>query len=412
MDAPNFWITCIAAYDRRGRCPISRNQELVLKSRNLYVDTLRGVAIILVMLLHFGLAYGFKLPLPAAIPATWVRAVLVSGNYGVSMFFVISGFLITSNVLRRYGSLAAVDMKNFYLLRLFRLGPLLLLMLSIITVLWLAGLPRFENMHDKQPMPTWFQWLAIFSVLTFWHNVLIEIVGNWFNYAMNICWSLSVEEVFYLAFPFLTRFVRRRGLLLIAIAFIAIAPAYRWLHRDDENYFLYGYLACFDQIAIGCLAALLAVRMKDGSGTSRKAGAVVCAIALAYFYLQGFQDHEAFGFTCLALATAGLLIGVANLEIGKLGTRLMAPLSWIGAHSYELYLFHLIVLGIFFEIWPKSSLDFAMKLPLMALFFAVSMTVAALAGRFVGDPLNRYLRRRYSRPRNLEAPPETIVLQN
>ena len=376
-------------------------EELVLISRNPYVDTLRGVAIILVMLLHFGLAYGFKLPLPAAVPSTWVRAVLVSGNYGVSMFFVISGFLITSNVLRRYGKLAAVDVKNFYLLRLFRLGPLLLVMLAIITALWLAGVPEFENLHNKKPMPGWFQWLAIFSVLTFWHNVLMEIVGDWFNYAMNICWSLSVEEVFYLAFPCLIRFVRSRWLLLlIALVFIVAAPAYRWLHRDDENYFLYGYMACFDQIAIGCLTALLAARARSWSGATYRAGAIFFATVLAYIYLQGFYGHQAFGFTCLAMATAGLLICIAHLGAGKPRTRLTAPLSWIGSHSYELYLFHLIVLGIFTQIWPKSSFDLNMKIPLMALFFGTSMIVAALARRFVGNPLNQYLRRRYSNLRN------------
>jgi peptidoglycan/LPS O-acetylase OafA/YrhL len=364
------------------------------------------------MLLHFGLAYGFRLPLPAVVPAAWTRAVMVSGNYGVSMFFVISGFLITSNVLRRYGSLGAVDAKTFYWLRLSRLGPLLLFMLAIITALWLAGVPRFDNVHDKQPMASWFQWLAIFSVLTFWHNVLIAAVGNWFNYAMNICWSLSVEEVFYLAFPLLTRFVRVRWvLLLIALMFIAIGPAYRWLHRDDENYFLYGYLACFDQIAIGCLAALIVARKLRWGTIKRRAGAMVCAIAMAYVYLRGFAGHEAFGFTGMAITTAGFLICVSDLETSKLGARLMTPLSWVGARSYELYLFHLIVLGMLITIWPKASIDFDMKLPLLALFLLLGMTVAYLAGRLIGNPLNQYLRRRYFAYRRVVADPAVPATQ-
>jgi peptidoglycan/LPS O-acetylase OafA/YrhL len=320
---------------------------------------------------------------------------LVSGNYGVSMFFVISGFLITSNVLRSHGALAAVDIRSFYQRRLFRLGPLLLMMLAIITALWLAGVSKFDNIQDKQPMPWWFQGVAIFSVLTFWHNLLIEIVGDWFNYAMNICWSLSVEEVFYLAFPLLLRFMRWRPLLLLAFVFILIGPAYRWLHRDDENYFLYGYLACFDQIAIGCLAALVAAGRFGRVPGLRRAGAGLFAVALAYVYLRGFQGNEAFGFSSLALATAGLLICVAGMAPGEFGARLMTPLSWIGAHSYELYLFHLIVLGLLTGIWPRAAIDPGMKFPLMALFFGLSMLVAALAGRYVGDPLNRYLRRRY-----------------
>ncbi|WP_430392127.1 acyltransferase family protein [Dyella sp. 20L07] len=372
-----------------------------MESRNPYIDALRGAAIVLVMLLHFGLAYGFKLPLPTVVPTAWVRAVMVSGNYGVSMFFVVSGFLITSNVLRRYGSLGDVDIKNFYRLRLFRLGPLLLLMLAIITALWAAGLPTFQNTHHKQPLPDWFQWLAIFSVLTFWHNVLIEIVGNWFNYAMNICWSLSVEEVFYLGFPLLIRFVRSGWMLLfVALIFIVAGPAYRWMHSDDENYFLYGYLACFDQISIGCLAAFLVPWIRRCGSGVRKAGAALSAFALAYFYLRGFSGHEAFGFTCVAVATACVLVCVADVDASKRFTRLVLPLSWIGSRSYELYLFHLIVLGSLREIWPRSSIDFEMKLPLMGLFFLLSVIVATLAGVFVGNPLNRYFRRRYSNASN------------
>jgi len=364
--------------------------------RNPFIDALRGVAILLVMLLHFGLAYGFKLPLPEAVPSSWTREVMVSGNYGVSMFFVVSGFLITSRVLHRYGSLAAVDMKNFYLLRLFRLGPLLMLMLVVITVLWLAGLPKFDNIHDKQPMPAWFQWVAILSVLTFWHNVLIERVGSWFNYAMNICWSLSVEEVFYLAFPFLIRFVRARGLWLIALAFIAIGPAYRWWHRDDENYFLYGYLACFDQIAVGCVAAMIAARKAEWGRTVSPWGAAVCAVIIACIYLAGFNGHEAFGFTCLAVAVAGFLICVTGLDASRSARRRWSPLPWLGSRSYELYLFHLIVLGLLVGIWPRGSVDLDMKFPLMALFLLLSIAVAALVSRFVGNPLSRYLRGRYA----------------
>lgn len=348
------------------------------------------------MLLHFGLAYGFRLPLPAAVPPSWVRAVLVSGNYGVSMFFVVSGFLITSRVLHRHGTLATVDIRNFYLFRLFRLGPLLILMLAVITALWLAGLPKFDNIHDKHPLPAWFQWVAIFSVLTFWHNVLIELVGNWFNYAMNICWSLSVEEVFYLAFPLLIRFVRTRGLLLIALAFIVIAPAYRWWHRDDENYFLYGYLACFDQIAIGCVAAMVAARKSNMSRAASAWGMALCGIFMACVYLIGFQGHEAFGFTFLALATAGFLISAAGRKPGQLAKPRWSPLSWMGSHSYELYLFHLIVLGLLTEIWPKAAIDSDMKFPLLALFFLLSIVVAASVSRFVGNPLNRHLRGRYA----------------
>ncbi len=189
--------------------------------RSPRVDFLRGMSILAVLLLHFSLSYNLAdSPLSRVVPKTWIEAVVFNGNYGVTVFFVISGFLITSNNLRRYGHLGAVNLRSFYVLRCARIIPPLVLALAVIVPLGLLRVPSFDNSIGGQELSLSFFWIATLSVLTFWHNVLMQSVG-WFNYCLNIYWSLSVEEVFYLTFPLACVLLKRRGYVIaLCVAFI------------------------------------------------------------------------------------------------------------------------------------------------------------------------------------------------
>ena len=142
-------------------------------TRSSRIDFLRGVAIFSVLLLHFSLTYDLiHSPLSAVFAARWVKAAVDNGNYGVTMFFVISGFLITSNNLIRYGRLPDVNLRQFYAFRFARIIPPLLLALLIIVPLGLLGIPSFSNSLAGQALPGSFFVVVTLSVLTFWHNVL------------------------------------------------------------------------------------------------------------------------------------------------------------------------------------------------------------------------------------------------
>ncbi|MEQ1683427.1 MAG: acyltransferase [Burkholderiaceae bacterium] len=369
-------------------------------ARNAPIDLLRGVAILLILLLHYSLSYRLsKSPLADWVGAGAVRAVVNNGNYGVTMFFVVSGYLITSNTLRRFGSLGTVDVRAFYVMRAARILPPLLLAVSIIVTLGLLGVPMFGNTDGGKNLPASFYFLAVGSVLTFTHNLLMQSVG-YFNYCLNIYWSLSVEEVFYLAFPLLCVLARRRALVAaMCLCAIAIGPIYRHAHADDELFFMYGYAACFDAIAFGCLAALLASVQRPPPLVARWVG-VAASLALAASYLAGIHGHEAFGFTSVAASSAVLVwCASASTGAGWADARALAPLRWAGRHSYELYLFHIIVLAAMRELVPRAQMGVDWKLPGLLLFIATSAGVAALVARYFSEPINAALRARFDTAR-------------
>jgi len=353
-------------------------------TRNPHVDVLRGAAIAAVLLLHFALAFGLKdSPLGTLLGPDLVRALVLNGNFGVTVFFVISGYLITANSLARWGSLARIDARAFYLARARRILPPLLLALAVIVVLGCAGVPYFDNSDAEPALPASFFVLGAGSVLTFWHNVLMQSAG-YFNYCLNIYWSLSVEEMFYLLLPPAGLLLRRTwAFVLLCAAAIVAGPLYRAHHAGNELYFMYGYLACFDAIAIGCLTALLARRLASPLPSARALRWIAC-IVLAAVYLRGIRGHEAFGFTWIALAAALFLLAAAGARPDSPGIGagpVLAPLRWMGRHSYELYLFHIIVLALLRNMFERGDVAYAGRLPLLAGFVAASALVAFGAQR-------------------------------
>jgi peptidoglycan/LPS O-acetylase OafA/YrhL len=367
-----------------------------LTRRSARIDFLRGIAIFAVLVLHYSLTYRLSdSPLARLLPARLLAAAVSNGNYGVTVFFVISGFLITTNNLHRYQSLDRVRLSQFYAFRFARIIPPLILALAIIVTLGLLDVPSFNNSDGGQQLPNSFFVVAILSVLTFWHNLLMQYVG-YFNYCLNIYWSLSVEEVFYLTFPLACVLLKRdRAIIMLCVAFIVAGPIYRSLHSDDELYYEYGYLACFDAIAFGCVTALLYRRIQ----TQIRLGRVIrmaAAVVMVITYGLGIDGHEVLGFSLIALSAAVLLTNAFDGTWSKAKFLPVRVVCWLGRHSYELYLFHIIVLAAMRDVLPRGALPYRYKLPWFLLFLTLSALLAAVVSRLIAEPLN-------SRVRNLLA---------
>jgi peptidoglycan/LPS O-acetylase OafA/YrhL len=356
--------------------------------RDHRIDLLRGLAILSVLLLHFDLSYRLTQNF-SSLAGRMIHTAIRNGNYGVVVFFVVSGYLITSTSLRRFGSLAQVSPRVFYAFRAARILPCLVLALAIITPLGLAGIPSFE---DTRHVPLW---LADLSVLTFWHNVLMAKSG-YFNYCLNIYWSLSVEEVFYLSFPLLCLLKKPKWIVPIWLLAIAIGPIYRHLHSNDEILFLYGNLACFDALALGCLMALLAPYIRIGARVRNVVQA--CALVfMAAIYMRGSIDASpVWGPTFMAAGAAAILIAEGAVASDSRPVRQrLRPLASLGRHSYELYLFHIVVLAAMRDLVKSAGLSTTAKLLWLLLFLCVSVALAAAIARYYSEPLNKRLRERF-----------------
>ena len=358
--------------------------------RNYKIDFLRGVAILAVLILHFNISYHLdQSALNHIFSTNFIKAIAGNGNYGVTIFFVISGFLITSTSLERYGTLGNVDAVGFYIFRFARIMPCLLLVLGLITLFSFLHIPIFENNANSTSFV-----LGIFSVLTFWHNVLMEKIG-YFNYCLNIFWSLSVEEIFYVVFPLLCLLLKKtRFILLFLITLIIISPVYRSHYTDNDIVALYGYLSCFDAIAIGCIAAIIAQKIQLNKWLRKVL--LYCAglfIIGVYFY-SGIMENVVLGISLMAIGTAIFLISassekMANNKATGLFSRIIC---WFGRNSYELYLFHIVVLALMKEMISRDALGDYTKLLWMGLFFGASVLVTGAISTYYSQPMNKKLR--------------------
>ncbi|MCQ8241416.1 acyltransferase family protein [Rhizosaccharibacter radicis] len=362
--------------------------------RNGRIDLIRGISIALVLLHHFNIAYRLPAsPLGTLFGPELVRAVCRNGNYGVTMFFTVSGFLITGNALRRWGELDRVRPLPFYGLRVARILPCLLLLLVPVTLLGLAGVPMFANRAEAGPPVSFLR--ANLAALSFTMNLLMQRAG-WFSYCLCVLWSLSVEEVFYVCFPLICAGLRRpRRIVAVWIACILLGPTWRFFHQSDEAGFLYATPACLDGIAIGCLAALAATRSGVmqwlRSPTGRAAQAATVLLMAAFYLWRSIGVTNVPGVTLMALGTAMLMLGTPP-DGGARG-RAGAPMRWLGRHSYELYLFHLVALAFMRMVLPPAMLAPALKLPWLATFLLVSILLADAVARFWAEPWNRGIRR-------------------
>jgi peptidoglycan/LPS O-acetylase OafA/YrhL len=132
------------------------------------VDILRGLAIFFVLMNHVNMRlFIAKIPYTQGIPEQLVSSLVWNGQYGVQMFFAVSGFLITSTSLRRWGPLSRLNVGDFYALRFARIAPLLFLLLAVLSALHAAGLEDFVVSANTGGLGR-----ALLAAVTFHVNVL------------------------------------------------------------------------------------------------------------------------------------------------------------------------------------------------------------------------------------------------
>lgn len=369
--------------------------------RLAHVDLLRGLLAIFVVLLHANLRIPFGPPELAQWLGPRASGILFrSGYYAVIVFFVVSGYLITSASIRRWGDLSRVRPASFYRFRAARILPPLLLLLAVLAVLHLAGSAWFAL--DTSKVSLWRALLAALGLHLNWLEAQVGYLpGPW-----GVLWSLSVEEAFYLGFPlFCVLCGSERRLALLLVVPIVLGPLARSVFSDNELWQDHSYLSGMDGIAFGCLAALLAHRVPQTPAAAVRRAVLLTGLVLSVTVFCFRKEVYQLGLTRFGLQVTLLELGIALMLVAAhwrpwtwCAGAMAAPLRWFGCNSYEVYLSHMFVVipAAWLFQWLGASPSW---IPLW--FFAVvaaSGLLGQVFAQWFSEPCNRALRGRGSAP--------------
>ncbi len=358
------------------------------------IDILRGLSIIFVLLNHVNMRLlSVKLPYTRGLPDQLVYSLVWNGQFGVQLFFVVSGFLITSTSIRRWGTPDRTSPSAFYKLRFARIAPLMLALLAILSGLHFLGVSGYVVQSKTGGLGR-----ALLAALTFHINYLEAsrgyLPGNW-----DILWSLSVEEMFYLFFPLVARALpKKRFLIALLLCFIAAGPFARIKPFNMNPVWReYSYLGGMDAIAIGCLTAIITAGRTLRRSTILIFGFIgsallvfsLCFSITAYKWSLGKT-----GLNMTILAVGAALVISAASESKWQAPRFLTPLRILGQRSYEIYLTHMFpVMGLF-----ALFVRLGKPMPGVPVLFATAVFAAGVLGWIVAvlfaEPMNLWLRRR------------------
>jgi peptidoglycan/LPS O-acetylase OafA/YrhL len=332
--------------------------------RNLLIDCLRGFSILIVVGTH--------------------GALTAQGYFGVSIFFVISGFLITRNTLKRYGDFSRTHIFKFYRMRAARILPCLLLFLLTMTVLFWIGVEGFVPARPSLIGS------GIFNAIIFQYNSFYLIEGNVEGmYAWSPLWSLSIEETFYLLFPLACILSRRTYVFAIGLLIlIAYGPVVR-----IQYFGLFRYFGNADLLSFGCLAAILE-RQKF---VRFPVVFIVIGFAIILAAIALIPVTNRWGASIVGVGAVFFLLGSVEIDPARYVQVITAPLAAFGRASYEIYLFHAAMIiairpVLVSQIGPAWQSNTPVSVGVTIVFLGFLLLVGTFVSRYFTEPLNRFFR--------------------
>lgn len=353
------------------------------------VDLLRTAALVPVLASHSLASLAPGASGPAALWGFFGR----NNLYGVTAFFVVSGFLITRVLAGGPGGLERPSLRRFYVRRAGRILPLALLFILIGCLFLAWGRSQGAQVPDRFLHP-WI-YLSLLSFTFNWYQIAVNV--PWFGLHWMVFWSLAVEEQFYALYPLALRKwgkARSRVALLVGVALWG--PAFRlgaaWMYPD---HFWLRSIATFSALDALALGALLHLAWEAHGAELRRRPALALglsalgAVLVVHTYATT-SIHDpwdlVWGPTLLALGCFFFLLG--GLAVPAFESDWLRPLALPGRYSYGNYLLHTTVL--FFTASYLSALPPLVSFPA---YFAVCTVVAGLSFRYFESPLNRWIRR-------------------
>jgi peptidoglycan/LPS O-acetylase OafA/YrhL len=362
------------------------------------LDSLRGIAILLVLLRHA--IFGVTSVQGVETHSKFGHFLIAAGQLtwsGVDLFFVLSGFLIGGILLDARSS--PRYFQTFYFRRAYRILPLYFLVvgLSLLPHLLSSLVPALAGRFTPLPIPWW-------TYATFTQNFWMAQLGEFGPSGTGITWSLAIEEQFYLTIPLLIRKVRMRYLAAALLAVIFGAPLFRFLlHATASHAGMASYVLMPARADALCLGVLIALLVRNDIFWSRLQANrhmlwSVTAVLFAGAVFMTWRSYDAlsipmttWGFSWLAaLYTCILLIAIAPSGIvpAILGNK---SLMRLGTLAYCSYLIHV---GVMQAVRHPLNAHFP-QFPVAAWIFgglvgmAITLLAASLSFEYFEKPLLR-----------------------
>lgn len=344
------------------------------------LDSLRGIAILGVILYH--------------INFNWMPG----GFLGVTVFFVLSGYLITDILAMEWKRNKRIDLKKFWLSRARRLLPGMLVML-VITLAWITIFHSslLEKMRGDSLAALFYvsNWWYIYHKLSYFDN---------FNQIspLNHFWSLAVEEQFYVVWPFIISlglyYIKKqsRMILLICLGAFASALAMAILYEPgvDPSRIYYGTDTRAFSLLIGAVLALVWPSNRLANKIIPKArfildvvGGIALIIILVMFWKTNQYDPFLYkgGMVLLSIATALLVANLVHPASRIAQFLRFRPLRWVGVRSYGIYLWHYPILTL---TTPKVNAgDFSIIRAILQ--FLLIILIAQISWKFIEKPIRQ-----------------------
>lgn len=319
-----------------------------MKKRIPELDGLRGIAILLVVSFHY---LNNQLIQSENLWGRAIARITSFGWVGVDLFFVLSGFLIGNILIRTRDSERYFS--TFYIRRFLRIVPNYYLLLVIFLII--GAIPYFTTNYfltGNNVIPSW----SYFAML---HNLFMANLKNLGNDALSVTWSIGIEEQFYLIFPFLLFFVKKKWMPVVLVLIIIAAP----LFRIQYEHWIPPYVLLFcrmDALAFGMLAAYFYESGQVPILTQKFKRIVIAiliiSLLICLILFVKYNDLGIWRNTLLSIIFCiSIIFSLAERPSWYRTFLRNGMLRWIGTISYSLYLFHYLILGLFYHFAGRKD---------------------------------------------------------
>lgn len=338
--------------------------KAVTKSTKIYfrnLDSIRFFAALMVFLEHVknGIFWSLKIQLHGWGKFIWN---ICDGGIGVSIFFVLSGFLITYLILSEIKLTGDFSLKKFYIRRVLRIWPLYFMVVAIVFLLFpvLEPMMKIHINHVANPLYQW-TFLSNFNIMG-----IEQHCRDSEEMMQNITWSVAIEEQFYAFWPLLFFLLPRKFFLPAIVTVAAGSLIFRLAHQNDFFVLYFHTLAVMIDLATGALFAYFIITNEKVKTFFQQTGTLTILVSFILFFLSMMYHDEIFTspagkflerpyFAVLfgfIIASQAMIIRPSPLELGKISLA-----RKLGKYTYGMYLLHPIALEIIYSIYNLSDIQ-------------------------------------------------------